>query len=288
MRATDYPVLHQSADRLSAQSQSYFFRLLATHLVLLVIGAALSVFSLPEASSAILQVVVLLGALSCSILLAARRPDQLWYFSRAVAESVKTLTWRFVIRVEPFAQVSDAEAMKDFLAKLSAVVKQNEAVARALEVDPTASQITPAMSKIRAASLEERRKIYAEGRVADQLTWYARKASDNRGLARRSFAALIAVNGLAVIAAVARVAVPEVSYWPTDILVTAAASVLTWMQARRYSDLAASYSLAATEIGLIADLASLPSSEVDFHSFVRDAENAFSREHTQWTARKDV
>ena len=59
------------------------------------------------------------------------------------------------------------------------------------------------------------------------------------------------------------------------------------MQAKRFSELAASYALAAHEISLIADQALTPATAYDFSVFVGDAENAFSREHTQWVARKD-
>ena len=80
----------------------------------------------------------------------------------------------------------------------------------------------------------------------------------------------------------------NVSIWPTDILVALAASVLSWMQAKRFSELAASYALAAHEIGLIREQAMLPGTDAEFSLFVGDAENAFSREHTQWVARQDV
>ena len=51
---------------------------------------------------------------------------------------------------------------------------------------------------------------------------------------------------------------------------------------------AASYALAAHEIGLIKEQSLLPDTPEKFSLFVGDAENAFSREHTQWVARKDV
>ena len=77
-------------------------------------------------------------------------------------------------------------------------------------------------------------------------------------------------------------------FWPTDVFVAMAASVLSWMQAKRFSELAASYALAAHEIGLIKEQSLLPDTPEKFSLFVGDAENAFSREHTQWVARKDV
>ena len=61
------------------------------------------------------------------------------------------------------------------------------------------------------------------------------------------------------------------------------------MQAKRFSDLAASYALAAHEIGFINEQAGrVGNDEEKFSSFVADAETAFSREHTQWVARRDA
>ena len=80
----------------------------------------------------------------------------------------------------------------------------------------------------------------------------------------------------------------EVPFWPTDVFVAASASLLSWMQAKRFSELASSYALAAHEIGLIRENSLQPIDDEDFSMFVGDAENAFSREHTQWVARKDV
>ena len=76
------------------------------------------------------------------------------------------------------------------------------------------------------------------------------------------------------------------SFWPTDVLVAIAASILSWMQAKRFSELASSYSLAAHEISLINEQSLRSTTDNDFSIFVGDAENAFSREHTQWVARK--
>lgn len=144
------------------------------------------------------------------------------------------------------------------------------------------------MEQIRARSLKERRETYAISRIGDQLTWYAKKAAFNRRMSRCFFWALILANTIAVICAVLRIANTDLPFWPTDVFVAAAASLFGWMQARRFSELAASYALAAHEISLIKEQSMLPTSDEKFSQFVGDAENAFSREHTQWVARKDV
>lgn len=287
MKEEDFPALYRSTNDLSLESQTQFFLALRVHLVLLVLAAVLSIVSIPHWSIAVLQLIALLGALFCSIYLFSKHPDRYWYAGRAVAESIKTITWRYVCRAEPF-QGSDSKARSDFQQRLKAIVDQNKDIVQAHTSHLDAWQITHVMSKMRSHSLEERKAIYAISRIEDQLTWYAKKASSNKKNSNRFFFALIAINGIAVLCAILRISFVVVPFWPTDIFVAAAASLLSWMQAKRFSELAASYALAANEISLIREQSLQPNTEKEFSLFVGDAENAFSREHTQWVARKDV
>ncbi len=104
-------------------------------------------------------------------------------------------------------------------------------------------------------------------------------------MSRYFFWALIGVNTIAVVCAVLRMVYVDQPFWPTDVFVAMAASVLSWMQAKRFSELAASYALAAHEIGLIKEQSLLPDTPEKFSLVVGDAGNAFSREPTQWVAR---
>lgn len=287
MREEDFPALYRSADDLSFESQTQFFRALKLHLILLVFAAILSVTSISHWAIAVLQLLALLGALSCSIYLFGRRPDRYWYAGRAVAESIKTITWRYVCRAEPF-QGSDPKARTDFQQKLKAIVDQNKDVAQSLTNHLESPQITDVMAQMRARPLEERKTTYATSRIKNQLAWYAKKATFNKRTSNRFFWALIGTNAVAVIFSIFRIKFVNVSFWPTDIFIATAASLLSWMQAKRFSELAASYALTAHEIGLILEQSLMPSTDKEFSLFVGDAENAFSREHTQWVARKDI
>ena len=54
-----------------------------------------------------------------------------------------------------------------------------------------------------------------------------------------------------MILAILKVAEIDPIYLPVDVLVTLAASILSWMQAKRFTELSASYALTAHEIGFI-------------------------------------
>jgi SMODS and SLOG-associating 2TM effector domain 1 len=61
---------------------------------------------------------------------------------------------------------------------------------------------------------------------------------------------------------------------------------LAWLQIKQYSSLAESYSVAAHELSLIESLLDASYTEDSWAHFVNEAENAISREHTTWRARR--
>lgn len=287
MEYAQLPGLYRSADSLSLTYQRNFFLALVTHLVALVVAAGLSVLNSPTWWSAVLQVFALLTALTCSIYLAACRPDKFWYAARAVAESIKTMTWRYVSVAEPFDK-DDQTARVEFRNKLKGLLEQNRQIASKLIDHLQDAPISADMDQMRAGSLADRQQRYLDKRIKDQLDWYAKKAKFNGTASKVFFALLIAANVIAVVLAVLRIKFHAEPIWPTDIFIALAACLLTWMQSKRFSELSTSYALAAHEINFIRGKAGEVNSPADFSLFVGDAENAFSREHTQWIARQDV
>ena len=59
------------------------------------------------------------------------------------------------------------------------------------------------------------------------------------------------------------------------------------VQTKKYKELNKSYALASYEIGFITFQKKKVYSEEQLSDLVSNTENAFSREHTQWIARKD-
>lgn len=283
----DYPALYFSSDELSQYSQRAFFRAIFLNLLFLVVASIISVLNVPSAELAIIQTMVLLGALSCSVYLFLARPDLCWYSGRAVAESIKTISWRFIIRAEPFNTNHDDDLNK-FRQTLKSIVEQNRDIAKCLISHLEGAQITDSMIAMRKKSIHERLAYYVESRINEQQKWYAKKSAYNKYMAKRFFIILISTNVIAVCLAISRVRFPSVSYWPTDVLIALSAGLLTWIQAKRYSELSGSYALATHEISLIKEQSIRVRTEEELSSFVGDAENAFSREHTQWVARRDT
>jgi hypothetical protein len=286
MKESDFPGIYQAADTLSGNAQAHFFTALVLNLLSLVLAAMVSVVNYPHWISAVVQAVLLAGAMASSVYLALVRPERLWYSGRAVAESIKTLVWRYVSRAEPFHEADDVSKQL-LLEKLKQVVKQNKAISDKLITHLKEKQISDMMVQLRSGSFDERRNTYIQHRINDQLAWYEKKATFNKRASSRFFATLVLINAIALLCALIKIANVQYQYFPTDILIAIAASLLTWMQAKRFSELSASYALTANEIGIVREQADDLVSDGALSSFVGDAENAFSREHTQWVARKD-
>jgi hypothetical protein len=288
MRDDELPALFLSADDLSNRAQSEYLWALRLNLSFLVCSAILSIWNPEFALGAVAQAVSLACGLACTVWLATRRQERIWYGARAIAESVKTSAWRFMMRAEPYEGLRLEEATAKLRETLKLVIDQNKETAQHLAILPDKFHITAEMGKVYRQSWEERREKYLADRVHNQLIWYAKKSAWNKKRGKLFFSILIFFNGSALLAAVLRVAFPLATYWPTDALAACAAAVLAWIQVKRFGELAMSYNLAAHEIGMIREQISEIKQEGTFVRFVGDAENAFSREHTQWAARRDA
>jgi hypothetical protein len=289
LQTDDYPALYQSADSASAAAQTTYLRCIKGYAALAVVGAALALIGIESRPAALLAAAVFLGGLFLSILIAFKRYEDTWYRTRAVAESVKTASWRFMMGAEPFDHGLPIDDARQKLTRLMrSILQEHRHLAGELAGDPAdKSQITETMIQTRHLSLVQRLELYRRDRISQQRIWYAAKSKTNTAQARKWFGALVVLQSGAIVFVLLRVAFPEWKYWPTEMFVVAASSTLGWIQVKRFRELSAAYALTAHEIGLAdAELGHIKD-EQQFSRFVGDTENAFSREHTQWVARKD-
>jgi hypothetical protein len=286
MRHQDYPALFLDADKASNGFQRSFLLLIFGEYLALFAAAVFSMSFLGGVAYYVLFAGMFFIGLIVLIARALSKPDQWWYRCRALAESVKTLTWRYMMHATPF-NGTDAEARIEFRSQLGLILRENLETAKRITEDRSGShQITPTMDEVRARSLEERVKFYLEHRIGEQRNWYRRKARENRKAASR----YVWISGICYVAAgsmvLSRIAYPDWSIWPIDPLIVVASSIVGWVQIKKYSELSAAYTVTAHEIGLIPTTIDRPSNDTQLSEFVNDAEQAFSREHTLWLARQ--
>jgi hypothetical protein len=290
MEHSDYPALYQAAEDASMGGQNTYKRLVQADLALVVAGALLGAlaFLVPKDYAAYFAAgaaIVLLGSVVAKFVAKQRSDDKEWFDGRAVAESVKSLTWRHMMRLEPFED--DTTCDQKFIDELDAIREARSGLQfRVGALGEGAEQITPRMREVRQKPVEERRDLYIKERLEDQANWYAGKSEDNRRLASRLFWAALAAQFVALALAVWRVAVPTAGLSLVGPLLALAAAFTAWTQLGRNDELSQSYALANQELLSIKALADTVDTEQQLSKVVRDGEGAISREHTMWIAKR--
>lgn len=286
----DYPALYKAASDLSEKSQNWYHRLLKSEYCLLILAAVISMVADPSREVQSIHTIVFIALAALLLYRFKTKPEQDWYKGRALAESIKTSTWRYCIRSAPFENVTDVRIIRaEFRNHLREILRANRYIGDRIPPDSAADdQITGSMDDIRALSIEERKQFYMENRIKEQRGWYTKKARDNKKAATRWVVACTATYGAAIVLLVLRPSFPEWQFWPFEPLIVLASSIIGWMQIKKFNELASAYTLTAHEIGIIQGRLEEIESEEDLSEFINEAELAFSREHTQWVARQNA
>jgi hypothetical protein len=257
----------------------------AEYLLLLAISVCFWLFSAIREVNIFLLIAVV-SALALTWYRSAKKPDEDWYQFRALAESVKTLAWRYAMRADPFDE-EDHLARATLRNRLKELIKVNSILGARLESHSAdGDQITDDMESARGAPLTDRLKIYGSDRIHDQRSWYAKKAATNKKASEKWFVAMVVVYTALFIVLAHRLAYSDLLWLSPDPLLVVSASIVGWIQTKRFNDLAAAYLLTAQEIGIVATEMVDIANEASFSKFVNNAELVFSREHTQWVARR--
>lgn len=284
----DFPGLYQSADKASLREQKKYFNGIATYLVLLIVAASLSFYDniVNEPLIKIISATLFLATLSIMIWLRVSKPDDIWYNGRAVAESVKTRSWRWIMKADPYESNDDTLVRKHFINDLKTILSQNESLIGKIGLEASVEEpISNKMVQIRNLNRDERFDFYRHNRITNQALWYSKKAKFNKLKGAIWFWMTVVLHSIAIILLLCNIQHPALKF-PIEVIAVAASSVLTWLQAKKHNELSSSYSLTAHEIVLIrAEIVSIEN-DSDLSDFIINCENAFSREHTQWFARK--
>ncbi|MCT4637306.1 MAG: DUF4231 domain-containing protein [Bacteroidales bacterium] len=286
----DLPGLYQSADNSSIKEQKKYFNGIAWYLTLLIVAALFAYFSdgEPNPILKIIATILFLATMFIMIWLRVSRPDDIWYNGRAVAESVKTRSWRWMMRADPYSDCEEVEIMrKHFVSDLKTILKQNESLIGKLGIEASIEDpITQRMLEVRKLDLLERFDLYRKERITNQALWYTKKSKYNKQRARFWFWTTVVLHAIAIVLLLINIYQSDLKL-PIEVIAVAASSVLTWLQAKKHNELSSSYSLTAHEIILIKSETTIIDNEEDLSDYIINCENAFSREHTQWFARKN-
>jgi len=284
------PELFTAADRTARRWQTRYLQATSAGLLaalVAAIGSAISV-DLTEALD-LGGLISAAGFLTAAVLtgyLYFRKPDQAWYESRAVAESIKSMSWQYAVRGGIFTRDNRTDAT-EFGNRARKMVRRMRPAGVALTGDN--DRVTDEMTAVRDSTLAERRKIYLTQRLEDQNRYYLRNAEESRIRAARWFGVAILCQAAGLILAWLKVT-NRVDADLLGIAATAAAGALAWVQTRDSQNLAESYRVAANELAdILGEARSHPDTLTDeeWGRFVRDGEQSISREHMLWLARRE-
>jgi hypothetical protein len=284
-----FPAVYAGADVAAIEGHKRYVRLVQAELILLVLAAAPTVYQLPEVEEVrwafALQAIFLIGAFIAKLANRFREYDEQWFQSRAIAETIKSSTWRYMTRVEPF-DGDEVAASAAFTNSLQETLQTGGAFHHHLYLAlPDGEPITPFMRQQRALSFSERKAFYQQARLADQIRWYSRKADANDRYAARWFWASLGFEGLALFGAIASVATVT-SFDAVGLFATLSAGATAWTQLGRHNELRKTYGLAAYELTFLRIAIQDSDDESVFAHTVLEAEGAISREHTMWMAKR--
>ncbi|MDP3559490.1 MAG: DUF4231 domain-containing protein, partial [Legionellaceae bacterium] len=191
MNTFDFPALYAAADDASNKSQRELLILSAANSILLILGAFFSLYRNTSQCLTILGAVCFLASLFILIYLKYEALQDKWYQARALAESVKTASWRLVMNAEPFNKDTENENLETFQKLLSELLQQNQNIGNYLAGKfSEGEQISPTMLDHLRLSYDEKNSLYLNNRIEDQKKWYAKKSGDNRSSSKYWFIAL--------------------------------------------------------------------------------------------------
>lgn len=275
----DFPAVFWSADAASLSGQRRYMTGTKWRLLLAIAAAGCAVSNAVAAVAMVL--LAFLATVYLEVWMLTERPERAWYDGRALAESAKTLSWRYAVAGDPFpADLPADTAERRFHQRLALLLRE----APSDSIVPVGSMAaTEVMAELRRGPFADRKQAYLTGRIADQQQWYGTKATMNTTLARRWRIGLITIEGLGVLAAVLRL-LEIIPFDLPGVLAAVLGAGAAWFAVRQYESLGRAYTFAATELSIVHQRLTAVHDESRWAQEVADAEEAISREHTMWRA----
>ncbi|SDX74758.1 Protein of unknown function [Lutibacter oricola] len=292
MNYSDFPNYFQASDNISVQSQSNYLHFIRVDLVSMILASALAIYNYQLTEYKlfiyIISGLLLLLSLVLTIILKSKNFEDTWYQGRALAESCKTLTWRFIMCSEYFEKnILEIKVKERFIERIKEITNEFSSLTKELNSKTLNLPIvTKKMLELRAMDFSDRKSYYISKRIEDQKEWYSTKAEHNKGKYNLWFYIIIISQVLALISVVFLIKNPENNWNFVGLFTTVASSSISWLQLKQYQELKQAYTTASQELNFIVSLSEKVKTEDELSKFILDSENAISREHTLWVAQR--
>ena len=258
----------------------------------MVLAAALTIYNFqiiqPKLWIYLLSALFLFLSMGITILLKLKKYEDIWYQARALAESCKTLTWRYVTCSELFeSSISIVSSKEIFVERIRKIVSEfNDLTSKLDSKILNRPIVTERMKEIRQLSTIERKEIYIEKRINDQKNWYSTKAVFNQKKYNLWFWIIVSSQFFSIVAVIYLIKFPSSDWNLVGLFTTISASAISWLQLKKHQELKEAYTMATQELNFIVELSEKVKKDEELSKFVLDSENAISREHTLWIAQR--
>lgn len=280
-----FPSLYTSTDEYSVKWQKRFLNAQRVQLISLISASIGGIITIKLSNFQIgpaLVIFSLLCAIGSKIYFLVAAPERKWYNGRAAAESIKTLSWKYVQNAKPFDKANDSKQIEaEFLNRIDEILKLVPTLDEPAKAG--SRQITKSMKDFRKKSLASRRITYMSARIDDQMAWYSKKSKYNEKRSSTWAIFIIGFELIAIFLAALRLS-NTITIDFSGVIATLAAAAISWIQSRQYETLAQSYSVTSQELSKVGASLDAATTETQWASVVEQAEEAISREHTLWLA----
>jgi hypothetical protein len=286
-----YPEFYVAAESTASAGQHGFIRLEQIDLLLLLGGALFTTIAAYAPSQFKLWTFVVAAALLgvTTILKSANtilHADRDWADGRAAAESIKTLTWQYMMRAAPF-DADDPAANAAFIDALRAILDTHPNVRHVGAKTPARiEQITIGMRHMRTLLLSERLRYYEEQRLGEQIVWYTAKAEKLRRAATRYFWIDLLARGAALVCAVLVIVLPDNRPSLAGLFSAVAAAATAWSQLGHNDELSKAYAATAQRLLLQQCMFDEQPDEQAFGRLVTETEEIIAREGAGWLSKR--
>jgi len=234
----DYPAIYKEADDISNKTQKHYLNILRLFLCMLVISSIMFTYFDAVLILKVVNAVISLGILALCFIFHFYNFQGIWYTARAVAESVKTISWRYAMKIIPY-NTQDNVASNLLIDRIKSIIDTSTSFKDHLTVNFGNQQAIPSkMTEIRHPSVLERRNIYAQHRIIEQRDWYNYKSKYNQKRANLFSVLVILVAfsvSLAIIVSVINTCTQHI--FPVSILLTLTSVFFVWLQTKNTNSL---------------------------------------------------
>jgi len=290
LKKNDFPCFYIDSDSASKKAQKLYKAITWLTLILMFISTILGSIN-PSITNEIdhfdsINGIILFSSGLITIYLNYQAPERSWYLGRAIAESMKTLTWRYMMHADPFFNGEPKDDLRIFTERISAINRQ----ANQDKFIPKPNKahkdiITVKMEEIRGLSFKERKEFYSKYRINEQIKWYENKSEFNGRAAKICSIIIISCQLLAAIYVFNFIETAKV-FNLNNILIFLATSIISIVELNKYKEIYQSYALTKQELNIIRTKFKEIQNDTELNEFVLEAEQAISREHTMWLARR--